>query len=160
MVDRELLAAPSDVTLILAMHRPVYSVDIVHGSNLDLGDALDACFARAGRVPDAVFGAHAHDYQRFTRRIGGRPIPYVVAGSGGFHERHVLGAGLPPTPVGFPGLPDVTLDSYQFAAHGYMTVTVTPSGARVVYRMVSETGTHNHDVFSIERRTAAQAANR
>ena len=156
----ELQAAPPDVTLILAMHRPVYSVDVVHGSNLELGDALDACFARAGRVPDAVLGAHAHNYQRFTRRVDGRAIPYVVAGAGGFHERHRLGAGLPSAPTCFPGLEAVTLEAHQAAAHGYMTVSVTPAGASVVYRTVEESGAHPFDSFAIRRRGAAQPASR
>ena len=156
----ELAAAPADVTLILAMHRPVYSVDVVHGSNLELGDALDACFARAGRAPDAVFGAHAHNYQRFTRRVDGRSIPYVVAGAGGFHERHRLGAGLPGTPVCFPGLSDVTLEAHQAAAHGYMTVSVTPAGAGVVYRTVSDAGAHAFDAFAIRRRSVGRPASR
>jgi acid phosphatase type 7 len=156
----ELAAAPADATLILAMHRPVYSVDVVHGSNLELGDALDACFAQARRVPDAVFGAHAHNYQRFTRRIDGRSIPYVVAGAGGFHERHRLGGGLPSAPVCFPGLEDVTLEAHHAAAHGYMTVAVTPAGAGVVYRTVSESGAHAFDSFAIRRRSAAEPASR
>lgn len=156
----ELAEAPSDVTLILAMHRPVYSVDVIHGSNLNLGDALDACFARAGRVPDAVFGAHAHNYQRFTRTIDGRSIPYIVAGAGGFHERHALGAGLPPTPVCFPGLPDVVLEAHQAAAHGYMTVSISPDGASVVYRTVSDEGAHSCDSFAIRRRRAVRPASR
>ena len=156
----ELEAAPSRAILILAMHRPVYSVDVVHGSNLDLGDALDACFARAGRAPDAVFGAHAHNYQRFTRHVEGRSVPYVVAGSGGFHERHAVGSGLPRTPVAFPGLSGVTLDAYQDRTHGYMTVTVTPSGAAGVYRTVSRRGTQHYDSFVISPRRAAPAGTR
>jgi hypothetical protein len=156
----ELQSAPAGVTLILAMHRPVYSVDIVHGSNLELGDALDACFARAGRVPDAVFGAHAHNYQRFTRRIDGRPIPYIVAGSGGFDERHAVGAGLPRTPVCFPGLGDVTLDAYQDTSYGYMTVDVTPAGARVVYTTVSDAGARAFDRFAIQRQATVRPASR
>jgi acid phosphatase type 7 len=156
----ELVAAPADVTLILAMHRPVYSVDCIHGSNLELGDALDACFARAGRVPDAVFGAHAHNYQRFARRIDGRVIPYLVAGAGGFHERHLVGGGLPATPVCFPGLEGVTLETHQDAAYGYMTVSVTPAGADVVYRTVSASAADPFDRFAIQRRSAARLASR
>jgi acid phosphatase type 7 len=90
----ELAAAPRDALVILAVHRPPFSIDAVHGSNLALRDAFDACFDRAGRVPDAVFGAHAHDYQRFARRHGDRRIPYLVAGSGGFYERHGVGDGV------------------------------------------------------------------
>ncbi len=79
----ELRDARPAVTLILAMHHPVFSADRQHGSNLGLRDALDRCFASAHRVPDAVFSAHAHNYQRFSRVREGREIPYVVAGSGG-----------------------------------------------------------------------------
>lgn len=38
-------------------------------------------------MPDVVLTAHAHNYQRFIRRLSfggtGREIPYVVAGTGG-----------------------------------------------------------------------------
>ncbi|MFZ0091825.1 MAG: metallophosphoesterase [Solirubrobacteraceae bacterium] len=145
----ELAAAPSDVTLIVALHRPVYSADIVHGSNLALGDALDACFHRADRLPDAVFGAHAHNYQRFGRRVDGRTIPYVVAGAGGFHERHRIGAGVTELPASFPGLPSLTLEAYEWAEHGFMTVTVGRRGGQVVYRTVSDAGARTFDTFAI-----------
>ncbi len=156
----ELVAAPPDVTVIVAMHRPVYSVDVIHGSNLELGDALDACFARAGRVPDAVLGAHAHNYQRFARRLGGRSVPYVVAGAGGFHQRHPVGAGLPRTPVWFPGLDGVTLEAHQDAAHGYLTVSVSAGGAVAAYRTVSGAGTEIFDAFPIRRQGAVRLASR
>ncbi len=156
----ELAAAPLEVTLILAMHRPVYSVDVIHGSNLNLGDALDACFARAGRVPDAVLGAHAHSYQRFARQVGERSVPYMVAGAGGFHQRHPAGAGLPRTPVCFPGLPDVTLEAHQDTAHGYLTVSVSPTEAKADYRTVSSAGTEVFDAFAIRRHGAGRRATR
>jgi acid phosphatase type 7 len=145
----ELIDAPVGVTLVVAVHQPVYSVDIVHGSNLALGEALDACFARAGRVPDAVFSAHCHNYQRFVRGVDGREIPYAVAGGGGFHERHDVGTALPALPASFPGLPGVTLAAHQSARHGFMTVTVRPGGAEVVYNTVSETGALEFDSFRI-----------
>ncbi|MGO9961588.1 MAG: metallophosphoesterase family protein [Solirubrobacteraceae bacterium] len=132
----ELRAAPPEVTLILAMHHPVYSIDIVHGSNLAFGDVLDDCFRRAGRAPDAVFSAHSHNYQRFSRWHQGRLIPYVVAGSGGFYERHGLGWGVPPTPATFPEPTDVTLECHQDSGYGFMTVSAGPAGARVVYSTV------------------------
>jgi hypothetical protein len=145
----ELTDAPAGATLIVAVHQPVYSVDIVHGSNLAWGEALDDCFARAGRVPDAVFSGHCHNYQRFARRLDGREIPYVVAGAGGFHERHDVGAGLSSLPASFPGLPGVTLQTYQCTGHGFMTVTAQPGGAEVVYSTVSETGARKFDSFRI-----------
>jgi acid phosphatase type 7 len=132
----ELKAARPETTLILAMHHPVYSADTAHGSNLALGHALDGCFERAGRCPDAVLSAHAHNYQRFTRVWRGRAIPYIVAGCGGFHELHRLGYGIPDTPASFAGLPGLTLEAYHDAAFGFLTVTVGPGAGRVDYSTV------------------------
>ena len=147
----ELRAAPAQATVILAMHQPVFSADVVHGSNLALGELLDACSHRAGRAPDAVFTGHAHNYQRFTRRRGGRAIPYIVAGGGGFHERHRLGAGLPALPATFAQLPDVTLEAQECEAHGFMTVTAGRDGADVIYTAVADDGgRHEADRFRIE----------
>ena len=147
----ELRAAPAEATVIVAVHRPVYSVDVVHGSNLDLGDALDAVFRQARRLPDLVLSGHVHDYQRFTRRVGGRAIPYIVAGCGGFYERHAAGAGLPSIPASFAGLPEVTLDAYEDGAHGYLTVTVTPAGAEVAFTAVSAEGAGVRDAVAVRR---------
>lgn len=145
----ELRAAPAEATVILAMHQPVLSADVVHGSNLVLGELLDACSRRAGRGPDAVFTGHAHNYQRFSRRQDGRAVPYIVAGGGGFHERHRLGAGVPPLPARFSELPGVALAAYECEAHGFMTVTAARGGAEVVYTTVAPTGTRVADRFRI-----------
>lgn len=145
----ELEAARPGVTLILAMHHPVFSADSRHGSNLTLRDALDYCFAHAGRAPDAVFSAHAHNYQRFARVYEGREIPYVVAGSGGFPELHGLGYGVPDLPASFAGLPALTLEAYQRREFGFMTVTCGPSGARVDYSTVVRRRPVRFDSFAI-----------
>ena len=51
-----------------------------------LADIDEAC-QKSGIMPDAVFAAHSHDYQRYTRFVpfGGRSmeIPFIVAGGGG-----------------------------------------------------------------------------
>jgi hypothetical protein len=145
----ELRAAPPDATLILAMHQPIYSADVVHGSSLALSELLDECFAQAGRGPDAVFTGHAHNYQRFARRLGGRQVPYLVAGSGGFHERHGVGSGVPDLPASFPGLDGVTLESFQCSEHGFMTVSVRRTGAEVVYSTVSGETARHFDSFRV-----------
>jgi hypothetical protein len=145
----ELRAAPPDATVIVAVHQPVYSVDVVHGSNLDLADLLDACFLSAGRVPDAVFTGHAHNYQRFERRLHGRAIPYVVAGSGGFQERHAIGTGVSALPASFPAVPDVALAAYQFDEHGFMTVSAARGGATVVYNTTAGGVAREFDSFRI-----------
>ncbi|MGB9184286.1 MAG: metallophosphoesterase [Solirubrobacteraceae bacterium] len=132
----ELRQARRDVTLLLAMHHPVFSADTIHGSNLELRDALDGCFAGAGRVPDAVLSAHVHSYQRYHRRLEGREIPYLVTGSGGYPEVHRLGYGVPDPPASFAGLPGLTLEAYQHSTFGFLTVTASQGGARLDYNTV------------------------
>ena len=145
----ELTEAPPGVTLILAMHHPVFSADTMHGSNLALRDTLDACFARAGRVPDAVFSAHAHNYQRYARVHDGRQVPYVVAGSGGFPELHGLGYGVPDLPASFAGLPDLTLEAYQHRAFGFLTVSCRREGVSVDYNTVVRRRPELFDSFAV-----------
>lgn len=146
---RELAAAREGVTLILAMHHPVFSADRMHGSNLNLRDTLDQCFARAGRVPDAVLSAHAHNYQRYARVHEQRSIPYVVAGSGGFPELHGLGYGVPDLPAAFAGLPDLTLEAYQHQTFGFLTVNCGPAGASADYNTVVRRRPVCYDSFSV-----------
>jgi hypothetical protein len=110
---------------------------------------LDRCFAHAGRAPDAVFAAHAHNYQRFSRVYDGRQIPYVVAGTGGFHNLHPVASRAPQPPSSFDGLPGVTLEAYQDADFGFMTVTASPHGADVTYSLVQPAGVQPFDAFPI-----------
>jgi acid phosphatase type 7 len=148
----ELRAAPADTITILAMHQPIYSADVTHGSNLTLVEVLDRCFRQAGRRPDAVLSGHAHCYQRFSRRVDGRRIPHVVAGAGGYHELHPLGRGIGALPMslhGVDGLADVTLEDYEDRAHGFLTVTVEPGTAEFVYHAVTAGAVYVRDAFTI-----------
>jgi acid phosphatase type 7 len=148
----ELRAAPADTVTILAMHQPIYSADVTHGSNLTLVDVLDRCFRQAGRRPDAVLSGHAHCYQRFSRRVDGHAVPHVVAGAGGYHELHPLGRGIGSLPMaldGLDGLADVTLEDYEDRAHGFLTVTVEPGAAEFVYHAVTPGTVYARDAFTI-----------
>ena len=40
-----------------------------------------------------VMSGHVHDYQRFSRTSGGRQVPYIVSGNGGYHNLHQLARG-------------------------------------------------------------------
>jgi hypothetical protein len=83
-----LRAVPKERAAVVAVHHPPYSLDSDHGGSPAIADALDAAAESAGRWPDAVFSGHVHSYQRFTRVVNGRDIPYVVAGAGGrAHKR-------------------------------------------------------------------------
>jgi len=145
----ELRASPADTITIVAMHQPVYSADITHGSNLALADTLDGCAGEAGRRPDAVLTGHAHCYQRFTRRVDGREIPHVVAGAGGYHELHPLGHGVDRLPLSFEGIDGVTLDAYEDRRHGFLTVTVRPGEAEFSYDAVAAGTVERADAFRV-----------
>lgn len=70
--------------VIIACHHPPASIDSRHGGSTGLADDIDTAAREAGFWPDAVLSCHAHLYQRYTRKVDGREIPYVVSGSGGF----------------------------------------------------------------------------
>ena len=57
-------------------------------------------------------------------------------GCGGFPELHRLGYGVPDRPARFAGLPGVTLEAFEHAAFGFMTVMVHKNGARIDYNTV------------------------
>ena len=128
----ELAAAPADKVLVVAMHHPIHSLDTHHGSSDYMNGILEAAIAQSGRTPDIVFAAHVHNYQRFTRTTGGRDIPYIVAGGGGYWNLHYMTKdyGYPiPVPVVVQGT-DITLQSYADNRHGYMRLEVTPPRSR------------------------------
>ena len=70
--------------IILALHHPPLSVDEKHGGSTGPSSDIDSICTKVGLWPDLVLSGHAHLYQRFTRRVGSRQIPYLVSGSGGF----------------------------------------------------------------------------
>jgi hypothetical protein len=84
-----------------------------------------------------VVSGHVHSYQRFTRRLKGRQIPYIVDGRGGYanapklmHKLQTDAQGnLPEAPVKTPseidpGL-DLTLESFDQENPGFLRFTVT-----------------------------------
>lgn len=78
--------SPAAVGISRTTMDPV-SFDATHGSSRAMAQR-DRSRVRTGGVwPDIVLSGHTHLYQRFSRSVGGRSIPYVVAGSGGHLTR-------------------------------------------------------------------------
>jgi hypothetical protein len=70
--------------VLVAVHHPPLSADAKTGGSAGLMQDIDSCCKAAGLWPDALLSGHAHLYQRFTRTVNGRSVPYIVSGSGGF----------------------------------------------------------------------------
>jgi hypothetical protein len=109
--------------VLIACHHPPVSADSKSGGTTGLGDDIDRACRAAGLWPDAVLSGHAHLYQRFTREVDGRRIPYVVSGSGGYAATP-LQAGAPQTPW---TKGEYTLVKAPIVDFGYLMVTVDMS---------------------------------
>lgn len=125
----ELSTAPKNKALIVSVHHPAYSLDAHHSGSKTIDSVLDNAFNKSGRLPDIIFNGHVHNYQRFTRNIKGREVPYVVAGAGGYHNLHYMqkqpdGNKLQ-VPYVDPNNNDVTLENYNADHNGYMILQVT-----------------------------------
>ena len=129
--------------VIIACHHPPASVDPKHGGGSGLADDIDTAAREAGFWPDAILSGHAHLYQRYTRKVDGREIPYVVAGSGGFAATAPR-SGLPKAPI---TVGEYTLVKNPIVEFGYLAVTVDFSAASptLTIRFNDRTNTNVHD---------------
>ena len=126
-LQSELTSAPQEKAVIVSMHHPIYSADIYHSGSTYMHNTLDQAIQNSGRVPDAVFAGHVHNYQRYTRTLNGRALTYIVAGAGGYYNLHMMQQvqGAPITTL-YP-IPDeegVVLESYCGDHHGYLLLEV------------------------------------
>ena len=121
-LTQELKDTDPNKPLILGLHHPPYSVDAHHGGSQQMGDLLDKAFIDSGRTPDMVLSGHVHDYQRFTRTINGKAVPYIVSGNGGYHNLHRFAPG---ATQGQSIAPDVVFEFGDSSQYGFMKLTVT-----------------------------------
>jgi hypothetical protein len=120
-LTQELKDADTAKPVIVGLHHPPYSIDAHHGGSAPMGQALDQAFNDSGRVPDLVLSGHVHDYQRFTRTIGDKTVPYIVSGNGGYHNLHQLASGASPGQELAPGVVFEFGDATQY---GFLKLTV------------------------------------
>ena len=136
----ELRAAPTSKALIVSMHHPIYSADVFHSGSQYMATLLENAIQQTNRWPDLVCAGHVHNYQRFTRTLAEREIPFIVAGAGGYWNLHRMALdpqGKPlPTPYPVPGT-DVTLAAYCADRHGYLLLEATPTNLTGRYYAVS-----------------------
>jgi Calcineurin-like phosphoesterase len=137
-LEQQMAAAPADKKLLIAVHHPPFSLDSVHGGTPDILNALDRAIAVSGRVPDAVLSGHVHNYQRFTREVKGRKIPYVVAGAGGYAndarsmhkiQKELVGVKLPYQTTHS----DVQFEKYEEEQSGFLRITASAGEIQFEY---------------------------
>ncbi len=122
--------------VIIAVHHPPLSVDAKTGGTGGLMQDIDACCKKAGLWPDAVLSAHAHLYQRFTRTVNGRDVPYVVSGSGGF-------AATPPqngAPPAGTVIGDHKLEVDPIVKFGYLTLETDAKTLSITFKTAPRGG--------------------
>jgi hypothetical protein len=125
--------------VILAVHHPPYTVG-KHPASMVMLKEIDAICDQVGVWPHAVLSGHAHNYQRYTRTLGKRQIPYVVCGNGGHPPLMRLSVNTTlRTPIPMPGFQQpergdsVSLDNYDFKSFGYLRLIVDTRQLRIEY---------------------------
>ena len=131
----ELEAAPTDRPVIVALHHPPFSADAHHGGSQRMGDLLDAAFAKS-RWPNMVLSGHVHNYQSFERVVNGVTIPYLVIGSGGYHNLHGMAKqnGVPLVlPWAVPNVQGLTLRAADDKHYGFLRLEINSKAISGVY---------------------------
>jgi len=127
---QELKDAPTNKCLIIAVHHPPFSRGH-HGNATAVQNAIEAACTSARRQPDAVFSGHVHNYERFTRTVGNREIPYVIAGAGGHTGYHV-----DPVDEGSPLPKGVKAMKSETTHPGFLRVSIDRSELRCEYHTI------------------------
>jgi len=127
-LETQMKNADPNKKLLITVHHPPFSLDSAHGGTPDILTALDSGIAASGRIPDAVISGHVHNYQRFSRTIDNRTIPYVVAGAGGYandqRSMHKLQKGIEQESLPFQTtLSSVQLQNFQQQEPGFLRIT-------------------------------------
>lgn len=118
--------------VILAVHHPPYTMSNEHNPSPDmLADIDDAC-TQAGFTPDVVASGHAHLYERYTRYIAGRQVPFIVVGCGGYpnltglkKEENASSPPRPPVEGKDEGGNRVVLENYFDQTFGFLRLSVS-----------------------------------
>ncbi|HVI08843.1 MAG TPA: metallophosphoesterase [Candidatus Binatia bacterium] len=132
--------------VILAVHHPPYGYGKHSGSMVMLKE-IDGICADVGVWPHAVLSGHAHNYQRFTRTLNNRQIPFIVCGNGGHGLQSLSKTQTIRTPQDMkmfaqPERKDsVTFESYDDKNYGYLRVIVDPKQLRIEYHPASDGST-------------------
>jgi hypothetical protein len=116
--------------LILATHHPPFTGSPFHVPSPTMLAQIDKVCADAGIWPDLHLSGHSHLFERYTRTIKGKQIPYLVAGMGGYYNL----PGLKPKPPATPKFPasgtdasgnPLRIEVYNDKEFGFVRITVS-----------------------------------
>ena len=125
-------AAGQSRALVIATHHPPFTGSSSHVPSPNMLTQIDQACKTAGIQPDMHLSGHSHVYERYTRTVGGKQIPYIVAGMGGFYDLPGLKA-KPEPPIKAPqsgtdasGNP-LTLEVFNNNTFGFLRITISPA---------------------------------
>ena len=127
-----------------------------HGCSSDMLRQIDTICAAQGVYPHAFLSGHAHNYQRYTRTVGGfgkdaYDVPFIVCGDGGHNVNRLVqgrngqpgvepqnGSQVPyleSKPVVKTPIP-LLLEKYDDSNYGYLRVSVDDKQLRIGFHQV------------------------
>ena len=139
--------AKQQKALVFATHHPPYS-ESGHTGSTEMSQSIDALCTKAGVFPDLYLSGHAHNYQRHTRRFGGKQIPYIIAGTGGMQPQPVTTATGQPVDASQTVTYDAALSSL-----GYLFVTASAKQITVQFWQLGSQHTTPFDPLTIDLAT-------
>ena len=145
--------------LVIATHHPPFTGSPSHVPSPTMLKQIDDACDAAGIQPDLHLSGHAHLYERYTRTVRGKQIPYLVAGMGGYYNLPGLKPpnrrpDPPPAPASgtdASGNP-LRLEVYNQDTFGFLRLTVSPTSIAGVFVTVDkDTGkTGVGDSFTVD----------
>jgi hypothetical protein len=133
--------------LIIGTHHPPFS-SAGHSGSTEMLQSIDTICTEAKVLPDAFFSGHAHSYQRYTRRIGGKQIPYYVVGTGGIATQKTPPATGQPADASNQTTYDAAVQSM-----GYMFVTVSATQLKTEFWQLGDQHTTPFDPVTVDLTT-------
>jgi len=137
-------AGAAPFALVIATHHPPFTLSSSHAPSLEMLAQIDAACKAAGIWPDMHWSGHAHLYERYTRTVAGRDIPYLVAGMGGYPglsglKQGAAGETVQAGATGTDGAGNpVVAECYNNTTFGYLRVNISATTATVEFMGVDE----------------------
>ena len=145
--------------LVIATHHPPFTGSPSHVPSPSMLKQIDDACTAAGIWPDMHLSGHAHLYERYTRTVGGKQIPYIVAGMGGYYNlpglkpanRRPPAQKAPQSGRDAGGNP-LRLDVYNDNTFGFLRLTVSPAAIAGEFVTVDATTgkTGSGDSFTVD----------